>query len=766
MSSLQIEGFEILGKLGEGGMATVWKARQVSLDRIVAIKLLSQRISSDPEDLQMFRREAQAAAKLKHPGIVQVYDASFSQGKYYFVMEYVAGYTVGEWIRRKRVVPEKEALLVVECVADALRYAWQKERMVHCDVKPDNVMIDSDGTVKVTDLGLARTLRAMGASDASEDEIMGTPAYISPEQARGEPDVDCRADIYSLGAMLYHLLTGKLLFEGRSEEETMDEQIAGQADDALDLNPRLSRAVCCLMEKMLAKDREARQADWDQVLADVARVKRRQNPLGLLPPEAVSTLKRGRRRQRADTALRRIARTDERSVSFGVRAVAVIGLVLAAVFLFYLFSLSGGGEGSAAGRAAAAGVDPSLSALRAELEQAEQWWVDNPEAYSQALGRLQRVAARAQGTALEGQVRGRIREIELARHDACDAVMRELKETAYPVVADGNLEAAIKLYEAYSGRLTAETRDRRMHAARELRTVLERRRAQAGQPEAAGDEEAQALTDAERTAELRRRWQTTLDLTASTLLSRGAREALNALDEARAGNWGELDAELDALRHLLAGAVQVNERILNSFRDSIGREISVDLVAGRRTLVVEGVDAHRVSGVQIVRSGGGEARIALEFGVNDLAVRERLSRMGGDSDPELLLVRGLLAYDAGALDRAEEFFEQVPGAFAGRLCNRVRESRRDAAEQEARNVLGRLLAVAGVEVGGYDREAWLQAVREQEESPADAARLLPLVESYRRRFADTRTLAEAEPILERLAGSVAGGIAEDEAPPE
>lgn len=127
----EIPGFDVLSKLGQGGMAKVYKARQLSLDRIVAIKILSSRLSQDPEDVQRFLQEAQAAASLKHPGIIQVYDAHMAQDASYFIMEYVAGYTMGDWVRRKGKIAEKDVLSVAECVADALQYAWTQAGMVH-----------------------------------------------------------------------------------------------------------------------------------------------------------------------------------------------------------------------------------------------------------------------------------------------------------------------------------------------------------------------------------------------------------------------------------------------------------------------------------------------------------------------------------------------------------------------------------------------------------------------------------------------------------
>jgi eukaryotic-like serine/threonine-protein kinase len=211
MDRLSIPGFELIDKIGQGGMATVWKARQLSLDRIVAIKLLASRLASDPTDVERFRTECKSAAMLKHPGIVQVYDAIVHEGMCCLVMEHIAGYSLGDWIRRKAPLSEEDAILVAEHVARALDHAWRSASLIHCDIKPDNIMIDTDGTIKVADLGLAVTIGAM-SSMAEADEIMGTPNYMSPEQITGQKTLDCRTDIYSLGATLYQMLTATMLF--------------------------------------------------------------------------------------------------------------------------------------------------------------------------------------------------------------------------------------------------------------------------------------------------------------------------------------------------------------------------------------------------------------------------------------------------------------------------------------------------------------------------------------------------------------------------
>ena len=279
-----IPNFEVIELLGRGGMASVWKARQVSLDRFVAIKILSSSFASDPEDVGRFREEARAAAQLKHPGIVEVYDANFTDGFYYFVMELVDGYTMGELLRRKGRVDMEDALVMAENVATAMDYAWTHFQMVHCDIKPDNIMVDADGSVKLTDLGLSRSVAAMKLGDAdTADEILGTPAYMSPEQVYGSERLDCRSDIYELGATLYHMLTGRMLFHGKTD----DEMLHCHVNESQALDPRqfapdwVDENFAILLEKMLAKEPRYRHPDWKWVLTDINRI---HDGYPLLPP--------------------------------------------------------------------------------------------------------------------------------------------------------------------------------------------------------------------------------------------------------------------------------------------------------------------------------------------------------------------------------------------------------------------------------------------------------------------------------------------------
>ena len=206
-----IGDFVIREKLGEGGMGSVYLAHQISLDRAAALKILHPRYGGDAGYIQQFLREARAAAALNHPHIVQAYAVGDDDGLFYFAMEYVRGSTLKQVLMHGgRLVPER-ALQIAQQVASALDFAWQHQGLIHRDIKPDNIILTDDGTVKLADLGLARKMTDI-ASDGTQ-ELYGTPQYISPEQLLGYAG-DNRSDIYSFGATLYHALTGRFPFQG------------------------------------------------------------------------------------------------------------------------------------------------------------------------------------------------------------------------------------------------------------------------------------------------------------------------------------------------------------------------------------------------------------------------------------------------------------------------------------------------------------------------------------------------------------------------
>jgi len=274
----QIPGYKIIGKLGKGAMAIVYEAKQLSLNRTVAIKVLPKRFSENPEYVERFYKEGQAAGKLNHNNIVQAFDVGEAGGYHYFVMEYVKGKTLYDDLSEGKIFSEEEALDVIIQVARALVHAHSCG-LIHRDVKPKNIMINSEGVVKLADMGLARETTDIEAAQTEAGKAYGTPYYIAPEQIRGEIDIDGRADIYGLGATFYHLVTGRVPFMADDPSDVMRRHLKDQLIPPDHINTSLSAGVSEVIEVMMAKRKEDRYGSAEELLADLEAVRNGQTPL-------------------------------------------------------------------------------------------------------------------------------------------------------------------------------------------------------------------------------------------------------------------------------------------------------------------------------------------------------------------------------------------------------------------------------------------------------------------------------------------------------
>jgi serine/threonine-protein kinase len=281
--SSQIPGYQLLGKLGKGAMATVYKAKQISLDRTVAVKVLPKRSGENPEFVDRFYKEGKAAARLSHNNIVQAIDVgSTPDGYHFFVMEYVEGKTLYDIMQpppvgEGKAFSEAEALDVVIQIADALAHAHQRA-LIHRDVKPKNILLTPEGVAKLTDLGLARATDDKEAAESEAGKAYGTPYYISPEQIRGDVDIDYRADIYSLGATMYHLVTGRPPFDGETPSAVMHKHLKEPLIPADHVNTALSAGIGEIIDLAMAKNRDDRYRTTEDMLEDLEAVTRGEPP--------------------------------------------------------------------------------------------------------------------------------------------------------------------------------------------------------------------------------------------------------------------------------------------------------------------------------------------------------------------------------------------------------------------------------------------------------------------------------------------------------
>jgi len=456
-----IGGFELVAKLGQGGMGAVFQARQVSMDRLVALKVLPPALARNRNYIERFQREARASVLIAHPNLVQGVDAGqdADSGLWYFAMEFVPGETLRTVMRRDGKFAEQRALTIARDVAAGLAAAHHAG-MVHRDIKPDNVMITPDGSAKILDLGLAKhedddsELTQTGAS-------IGTPLYMAPEQARGDLDqLDATTDLYALGATLFHLIAGRPPFEGPTSAVILSQHLTAPAPALDQVAPGTSAATAALIARLLAKDQAKRPASGDVVVAAIEDI------LAGRTPALVRAS--GERRGRAATR-------SERHPAKARPPLLMVGAVLAglAVIVGLGFALVGPTAPPPA-LASVTDVEPLVAATatvaavpvpvptaatadrHAELERAlahaRAWVESNPDGYGEAIVRLRKVNDHAKGTPAEAEFAERVAlavaAVEARRATAAAIAWTDIEARVRAAAAAQRFDQALILADA------------------------------------------------------------------------------------------------------------------------------------------------------------------------------------------------------------------------------------------------------------------------------------------------------------------------------
>ena len=337
MATVHIPGFEISEKISESPTAVVWLARQLTLERTVALKVLRPEVAAVADVLDAFQQDVRRAASLKHPAIIRVYDAACADGIHYVAMEHTAGTTLGRMLRSRGAVSEKRALAIARNVAQALDYVWTNAQMAHGDLKPDDIVIDQDGSIRVAELGLTRIERRWRQRHDSPDSVTN---YMAPELLRGDDMIDCCTDVYSLGAILYHMLVGVMPFKEGSRQKSIERQLGGRLPNPRSVTPNLSVAVVQLLTKMMMRDPGYRYQTWGEVLRDMDKVIGGSKILFMKEPEGTSAIMTGQSAAAptlgSPSAPKTGAPEPTPQTSHGP-VVAIIVVIALAVFLYWLW---------------------------------------------------------------------------------------------------------------------------------------------------------------------------------------------------------------------------------------------------------------------------------------------------------------------------------------------------------------------------------------------------------------------------------------------
>jgi len=268
LTSQHIPGYQLLEKLGKGSMGTVFKARQLSMNRLVAVKILKPRLAANEEFLERFHREAHLAAKFSSNNVVQAIDVGSAGNINYFVMEYVEGTTLRQELETGKIFEEKEAIEIVLQIAQALHHAHRRQ-LIHRDIKPANIILTHDRIAKLADLGMARGTADHALTKAEQGMTIGTPYYIAPEQINSKGDVDSRADMYSLGATFYHMVTGQPPFPHKTTAQVLRAHLSEELTPPDHLNTKLSSGLGEVVEFMMAKNRGDRYPSPEELVIDL-----------------------------------------------------------------------------------------------------------------------------------------------------------------------------------------------------------------------------------------------------------------------------------------------------------------------------------------------------------------------------------------------------------------------------------------------------------------------------------------------------------------
>jgi len=701
-----IGGFRIKKLIARGGMGEVYLAEQLSLGRDVALKILPPHFKSDPETVQRFLAEVRTAAKLQHPNLVTVYEAGQDGGIYFLAMAYIDGQTLDHLLEQKGRLPETQALEIAVELAGALSSAWQSHKLIHCDVKPGNIMVDSNGKPHLMDMGLSKLL-SESVSTGTTAEAFGTPNYVSPEQSLNEPNLDFRSDMFSLGMTLYHMLTGRLPFDAPTPSETLHKLDTEMLPDPRSIVQGISPGCVVLLERLLGRKPAARYPDWDTFVKTCNRVRKGGKPVqaALAPGESVlgrSTgpatgvlpLKRGLQPAAQPKPVSRARLLVEI-----VGLVIVLGLAGAGAYVYRdklkeMFAKPAPPQPPVVVTVTETNVapPPTISSnlpsvpvmsqreldLQNQFLAAQRYEKQSPNDSYGILKRYRAIQKEGAGTVWADKAAIEVKRIEADQEMVFEEFRKRFQAEVARLVAEGKLEEAIAHLRNYKGRFQQLTKAERTAQADKLQAQLDKER---------------AMTE---------KVKPFLAGVAAELLSADFPALKRRLAAAETDPVLSASADCQPVRDMALKVAAMPETVLESFRRDIGKTVTIRTPKGEHKGEVVGVAGDVIQLKKtIVIDGQATGFVEEKYRVIDLTLDEWLRRLTENST-EQQLMRGLLTYQSKMVDKAQEMFQQAGhplgallAASLGELQAAAVQRGNTALEAAAQTAYNALLQLAG-----------------------------------------------------------------------
>ncbi len=742
-----VGNFKIERVLGTGAMGEVYLATQVSMQRPVALKVLPPGLTEDREYVKRFSQEVQTLGRLNHPNIVTAYEAGEDSGHHYLAMEFVDGEDLESCLERDGMLDEAETLRIGRRVADALCYAWEDYEVLHRDVKPANIMIDRNGQVRLTDLGISKQ-----ASDDSgltmSGYIIGTPHFMSPEQARSR-QLDCRADIYALGATMYNMLTNRTPFDGETTMNILAQLISDEPLPIRDFNPGVSDACLALVERMMAKDKEDRYQSWEEVVEDFDRVM-----AGELPASAAAPEPQVPAAPKPNWPLR--------------LAVAGVGLLLAAVV--------GAGIYRAMRQPAPVAPEPEpdpvgvikplpepppepdlepkstpkktprrdpmavakaerLQKLKDRLTQARTYARRNPKRFDDVIRRFQQLSREAVGTEVETAAQTAAEQWARKKLAAIDDVRAGLARQADGLAAKGDFNAAKALLNNYRGAFAKETEAARSSLVKRLER----------------DEKIARRQDLEAMKQAGAKLDKVKRELALLVLKQDFDAAAATLAACRKDDLLARNKEVLALSKDLLNLQRIPELIAGTFADQKGKVITIDLKRGRVKAEIVSVVGSRVTARRKIKFG----YTAVKFGVMELSIRERMGRLAHAAAPVADTLKGILSARGNRRDAAKKYFGRAATPLARVVLANLPQAPVappvDTAEEDAEDAYKDLLRTANLPLTVDDDRELVGLMDRRPYTKGDVDRIKQELASFKKNHGNRKAARRHAAVIGALA---------------